>query len=80
MLQCDIDNEQTPVLKCSVMEIEHPNKERTIESQAALIQMLRAQVGPIPKPCTRTCSFGCLVDRKQQPDAGLQRRVKGEER
>lgn len=61
------------------MEIEHPNKEKIIESQAALIQKLRAQVGPILKPSTCTCSLRCLVDRKQQPDADLQRRVKGEE-
>ena len=79
MLQFDIDKEQTPVVKCRVMEIEDPNKERVIESQAVLIETLRVQVGPFLKSSTRTCSIGCLVDRKQQPDAGLQGRVKGEE-
>lgn len=55
MLHCDIDREQTPVLKCRVKEIDDPNKNRLIESQAALIELLRVQVGTFLKSYNCTC-------------------------
>lgn len=54
MLHYNIDEEQTPVMKCRVVEIEDPIKERVIESQAEIIHMVRVQVGAFLKSSIST--------------------------
>jgi uncharacterized membrane protein len=53
----DSDKKQTPVVKCQVMEIEDLNKEKVIQSQSAVIQMLRDQVSTFLKTNAHVQTF-----------------------